>query len=271
MITVKQFGLGCAIALGLMSCAPATNQARESSQTSTPATVAPSAAASPSVSPESVDAATEQALIAALGTYLGDNGVVLDAKQRFMTAYVDLNQDAANDALVLMNSPDFCGSGGCTLLVFQGQQQAFKFVSRSTLINNPIVVSDQRTNGWRDLIVDVRGGGAQPTKVALTFDGKAYPLNPSTQPALPTNSPVKGIEVLPEGTPARAAGDHANLEAVCRAELARRFKVNEAAISLEYARSDEGGAAYQWTLPDQQQGVCRVLNQGTIDYIQPAP
>jgi hypothetical protein len=36
--------------------------------------------------------------------------------------------------------------------------------------------------------------------VALKFDGKQYPLNPSDQPALPANAPLKGTVLFPEGT-----------------------------------------------------------------------
>ncbi len=36
--------------------------------------------------------------------------------------------------------------------------------------------------------------------VALKFDGKGYPLNPSDQDALPENTPIQGTELFPEGT-----------------------------------------------------------------------
>jgi putative lipoprotein len=113
------------------------------------------------------------------------------------TAQVDLNGDGHQDALVLLENPMyFCGTGGCTMLVFKGTKSGFKFVSRSSLIRGPVLVSDTKTHGWRDLIVEVSGGGIAPKKVALKYTGSKYPMNPSTLPALPKNQPLKGTKIF---------------------------------------------------------------------------
>jgi putative lipoprotein len=59
-----------------------------------------------------------------------------------------------------------------------------------------VLVSDTKTHGWRDLIVEVSGGGIAPQRVALKYAGGKYPLNPSTLPPLPKNQPVKGTKVF---------------------------------------------------------------------------
>jgi putative lipoprotein len=112
-------------------------------------------------------------------------------------AKVDLNGDGYPDALVLLQNPMyFCGTGGCTMLVFKGTKSGFEFVSRSTLIRGPVLVSETKTHGWRDLIVEVSGGGMPPKKVALKYTGSKYSLNPSTLPELPKNQPLKGTKVF---------------------------------------------------------------------------
>jgi len=124
----------------------------------------------------------------------GDDPKYADPHQ---TARIDLNGDGHQDALVLLQNPMYyCGTGGCTMLVFKGTKSGFEFVSRSTLIRSPVLVSDTKTHGWRDLLVEVSGGGATPKKVALKFTGGKYPLNPSTQPPLPKNQPFKGTKVF---------------------------------------------------------------------------
>jgi len=142
-------------------------------------------------------AGPEDALNKALLAYFaktGDDPKFIDPHQ---TALIDLNGDGHEDALVLLENPMyFCGTGGCTLLVFKGTKSGFQFVSRSTLIRGPILVSEAKTHGWRDLVVEVSGGGIAPKQVALKFTGKKYPLNPSTLPPLPKNKPVKGTKVL---------------------------------------------------------------------------
>jgi len=139
----------------------------------------------------------EAALNQALLSYLAKTGIDPQCANPHQTARIDLNGDGHPDALVLLQNPMyFCGTGGCTMLVFKGTKSGFQFVSRSTLIRGPVVVSDTKTHGWRDLVVEVSGGGATPKKVALKYTGSKYPLNPSTLPPLPKNQPVKGTKVF---------------------------------------------------------------------------
>jgi len=129
-----------------------------------------------------------QALLAHLAK-TGDDPKTVNPHQ---TAQIDLNGDGHPDALVLLENPYWCGTGGCTLLVFKGTETGFEFVSRSSLIRSPVLVSETKSHGWRDLIVEVSGGGMAPKRVALKFTGSKYPLNPSTLPALPQDQAGKG-------------------------------------------------------------------------------
>ncbi len=146
-----------------------------------------------------VDPALQMALWQAIGSDIQTQGLKLE-DQEFFADYIDLNGDGVMDALVVFNSSYWCGTGGCTMLVFEGRDKSFRLVSDSTLIRTPLTVSATKTNGWRDLIVDVRGGGATPKKVALKFDGKGYALNPSIQPSIPPNTPIEGTVLFPEGS-----------------------------------------------------------------------
>lgn len=83
------------------------------------------------------------------------------------------------------------------MLIFQPTgARSYRLVSRHTLINNPIVVSHTKTNGWRDLVVYVAGGGARPGYHFLKFNGSTYPRNPSTAPNVPPNTIVSGNAVI---------------------------------------------------------------------------
>lgn len=95
---------------------------------------------------------------------------------QFIHAQVDLNHDGIQDAVVLLKGTDWCGSGGCTMLVFQGlNNKNFQLLSRSTVTNTPIYLLKSSHQGWRDLSVYSRGIG----QVTLQFNGKNYPANPS--------------------------------------------------------------------------------------------
>lgn len=133
----------------------------------------------------------------ALLAYLAKKGDDPKYANPHQTAQIDLNGDGIQDALVLLQNPMYyCGTGGCTMLVFKGTKSGFRFVSRSTLIRSPVLVSKTKTHGWRDLIVEVSGGGIAPKQVALKYTGSKYPLNPSTLPALPKNQQVKGTKAF---------------------------------------------------------------------------
>jgi hypothetical protein len=137
-------------------------------------------------------AAEQESLTVALQAYANKTGAEVKSFEPRQTAFVDLNGDGVKDALLLLQGPTWCGSGGCTMLVFQGVQGGFKFISRTTLISGPLLVSTAMTKGWRDLVVEVAGGGRSPKKVALKYNGSKYPLNPSLQPALPKNASFPG-------------------------------------------------------------------------------
>jgi hypothetical protein len=114
---------------------------------------------------------------------------------------VHLSNGSGVEALVHLGG-DFCGSGGCTSLVFAKRPSAkpadaWSLISRITLTRTPIVVSAHRTNGWHDLILFVAGGGIQTGYYSvLAFNGKTYPENPTVKPATPLRGTVRGVAWL---------------------------------------------------------------------------
>ncbi len=110
-------------------------------------------------------------------------------------AFVDLNDDGIDDAVVLITDIHYCGSGGCSFVIFQGVAGGFKIVSSSTITRAPILLLPEKKKGWHTLSVFVAGGGAKPGQVMMRFNGKKYPGNPSTQPNAKGND-LKGAETL---------------------------------------------------------------------------
>ena len=99
------------------------------------------------------------------------------------TEWADVTGDGVADALVYVESPTWCGSGGCTLLVFEAitgeadvaEWGAFRPAAEISLMAGPVEVSPNATNGWSDLIVS----GDDGARVALQFDGETYPVSPA--------------------------------------------------------------------------------------------
>ncbi|PID61346.1 MAG: hypothetical protein CSB44_07430 [Gammaproteobacteria bacterium] len=96
---------------------------------------------------------------------------------------VNLNNDSWPDAVALMHfDSGYCGNGGCTLMVLTADPEAdgtLRFTSDTTLVKLPVVLSDNRTNGFHDIVVQTSGGGYPARKVTLVYDGSGYTANAS--------------------------------------------------------------------------------------------
>jgi hypothetical protein len=94
-------------------------------------------------------------------------------------ARTDLNADGKEDVLALMNGKSgYRGSGGSTLFILKGTADGFEPLCSIKVVSEPIYARTSVKNGFRDLLVTVRGGGATPGLAALSFDGKTYPASP---------------------------------------------------------------------------------------------
>jgi len=104
------------------------------------------------------------------------------APKAYQYALVDLNGDAVPDAVVLISDPRYCGSGGCDLAILRGIGTSYQYVSGSIVSRVPMRVLKESRKGWKSLSVSVAGGGVKSGEVVLRFNGRHYPLNPTTQP-----------------------------------------------------------------------------------------
>lgn len=109
---------------------------------------------------------------------------------------VDLNGDNKPEVIVYAYGPMLAGSGGGSGLILKEISEGYQIISKLSLVRTPIIISNNKTNGWKDIIMEVSGGGATPSKVTMKFDGKKYPSNPSTQTKLNANVKVQGIKIL---------------------------------------------------------------------------
>ena len=97
----------------------------------------------------------------------------------YLKAFDDLNGDGVDDAVVLLQGQNWCGSGGCTMLIFRGlDQQEFQLVNKVTVAGPQIYALSATSQGWKNLAVYSKGNGT----VVLKFNGQAYPSNPSLLP-----------------------------------------------------------------------------------------
>ena len=115
---------------------------------------------------------------------------------RYRWGQADLNGDARPEQFVLIEDRDFCGSGGCVLVVLQDRAGQYRQVLRSTVTRAPIGLLPTRSHGWRDIAVSVGGGGMAPGTARLRFNGQRYPGNPTVAPRV--SAPGPALVIIPE-------------------------------------------------------------------------
>jgi hypothetical protein len=94
---------------------------------------------------------------------------------RYTHFRVDLNGDGREEVFAYPMGSIFCGTGGCNLLLFTPRRSGeLRLLNDFPISRLPIVVSEQRTRGWRDLWRRESGGGAPASYVHHVFDGRRY-------------------------------------------------------------------------------------------------
>ena len=166
----------------------------------TPAIGAPSSPQRPRAGGHS-----EASVRAYLANRLADRADYPDT--RYALAWVDLNGDGRNEAVVRITGQGVCGSGGCKMYVLSPHGGRWSLVARMTVTQLPIRVLDSRSHGWRDLGVRqsycCEAGRFVGYEALLPFDGRIYPSNPSTPPSRRLRRAVPGHILLSEATRGR--------------------------------------------------------------------
>ncbi|SKC76680.1 hypothetical protein [Maledivibacter halophilus] len=115
---------------------------------------------------------------------------------RYYYNKVDLNEDGSPEVFVYLVGFPLCGTGGCSAAIFKQEEGEYNLLARFSLVNNPVIISDSKTKGYRDIIMYVSGGGIESFFALIKYDGMAYPSNPSIQPKVEPGTKVRGIAIV---------------------------------------------------------------------------
>jgi hypothetical protein len=117
---------------------------------------------------------------------------------RTLSVSVDLNNDGSPETVVYLIGNDWCGSGGCTMLILTTETGYYKVITKTTITRLPVRLLNTRTRGWSDIAVTVQGGGImQAYEARLRFNGKKYPSNPTVPPAQRLSPHTPGTTLIP--------------------------------------------------------------------------
>jgi hypothetical protein len=114
---------------------------------------------------------------------------------RYDTIRIDLDGDGHNDGIALMATPylSWCNDEGCHMIIMHAENGGFTLAGDIAPVRGPLIVSENRTNGWRDIVMHVQGHmDADAQDIALRYDGKSYaPLGSVSM------ADAKGVKIFP--------------------------------------------------------------------------
>jgi uncharacterized protein YecT (DUF1311 family) len=146
------------------------------------------------------DVELERAILQANTSYDSRSIEIFGSHARYFYNKIDLNGDNNPEILVHVIGPTFCGTGGCTTLIFKSVGQNYQLVSTITVSRLPIIVTNQKTNGWNDLILNARGGGRGPAGNSglylVRFNGRTYPEIPDRGIKLSQDFTITGKDLF---------------------------------------------------------------------------
>ncbi|MGK0465754.1 hypothetical protein [Clostridium sp.] len=119
---------------------------------------------------------------------------------RYYYNKVDLNEDGNPEIFVYLVGPSVCGTGGCSAAILKKENEEYTLLSEFSLVNNPIIISNKKTNGYKDIVMYVSGGGIESFFALMQYNGATYPRNPSIQPKIEPGTNLDGHSKLKENT-----------------------------------------------------------------------
>lgn len=138
------------------------------------------------------DADLEAAILRASPGYTRESVGIDGRSARYVYGRVDLNGDGKDEVFVYLLGSFFCGTGGCTLLLYTDGPGGYSLVNEFAISRLPVIVTAGRTEGWNDLVRLESGGGMKASYVRHTFDGKRY----VERERLPPGKPPEGRSYL---------------------------------------------------------------------------
>lgn len=110
---------------------------------------------------------------------------------------VDLNSDGKDEIIAVAIGSYTSGTGGDSALIVSKEGDKLEVMQELSLVHEPIIVSENVTNGYKDIIVPNYGGGADPKEAYKVLKNKdGYYSNMNSSEAVSEISDVKGIAII---------------------------------------------------------------------------
>lgn len=122
----------------------------------------------------------------------------LPARDRLRYYYnrIDLNSDRRLETIAYIVGHSTCRREGCLTLIFTQSHRGLRLVSQFTAVHAPILVVNQKTRGWNDLVFFTADGDSPPRYKRVQFNGQTYVTTPVGQAEVAANTSLRGTAIL---------------------------------------------------------------------------
>lgn len=117
-------------------------------------------------------------------------------KLTYLYNKIDLNDNKENNVIAYIEGPRFCRCDGCTVVILENKGKEYSVISKIYGSKNPIIISDEKTNGYKNIIMKVDTRAGETIYNELRFNGNSYPLNPECEPRVKKGNKIEGIAII---------------------------------------------------------------------------
>jgi len=134
--------------------------------------------------PNTSDSDIREAIIKELGSPDASG----DGKVIYISRRYDLNNDGHAEVLAWVPTPSYGGTSGYPLLIFSTEGKRLRLLSRIDQVWTPLIILGTSKYGWRDVVMQMGGGGEPFKYVVFRYKGETY----SDQPQSLKPSTIRG-------------------------------------------------------------------------------
>lgn len=110
-------------------------------------------------------------------------------EDKYTYYYEDLNDDGVDEVIVCLWGADFGGDESKTMIIFAQRDEGYEYISKTKNINGPIYITDNITNGYRDIVVNAISETKNNNfNVILKYVDETYPVNAATSEEVDINN-----------------------------------------------------------------------------------
>lgn len=106
-----------------------------------------------------------------------------------------LNDLYENQIIAYLEGPKFCSDKGGTLIIVDEKNNEYSINSRVIDVIPPIIITNKKNKGYKNLIVKVNSNGKEEFRV-LKYNGNSYPINPFEEEKLKKDIRIIGSAVI---------------------------------------------------------------------------